>query len=412
MDALEGYAFGQSPEKVHQRVAGDSSEIYLDMADPDNRVIRISGGKWEIAYESPYKFRRTELTAPLPEPKRGGEIDRLWKHVNVFPEDRGVLIGVAIDALIRPNTAKPILIFHGEHGSAKTATAKRFRSLVDPSSADMHLPPRDVGQLLVKAAGGWLMAFDNVSSLSSDVSDILCALATGAGVTDRTLYTNFDLSVLKFRRSIMLTTIHLDRLRGDFADRVVSIKQPVIDGRTITRETEEDLDSQWPEDWPVILGALLDQAANVQQKLRTLGRQKNPPRMADFAKILVAYDELFGTESLERYREQLMSGLVASIDGDVFTQHLIACRYSTDDSGRASKDILEDIEKRFPELQLTKPKGWPPSPRTVTGILRRQAPSLRQMGWKIEDDEGKNKGNSVRFVIRPPKAADGGESTS
>lgn len=55
MDALEGYAFGQTPEKVHQRVAGDSREVYLDMADADNRVFR----KWSAGKGSDHWLIRS-----------------------------------------------------------------------------------------------------------------------------------------------------------------------------------------------------------------------------------------------------------------------------------------------------------------------------------------------------------------
>ena len=45
---------------------------------------------------------------------------------------------------------------------------------------------------MVSASSGWLMAFDNISSLPDWLSDALCRLSTGGGFSIRQLYTDAD----------------------------------------------------------------------------------------------------------------------------------------------------------------------------------------------------------------------------
>jgi hypothetical protein len=55
-------------------------------------------------------------------------------------------------------------------------------------------------------------------------------------------------------------------------------------------------------------------------------------------------------------------------------------------------------------LKEERPRDWPRTPREVTSILRRYAPGLRQSGWTVEHDDGRNRGNTLRWTLVPPTA--------
>jgi hypothetical protein len=78
-------------------------------------------------------------------------------------------------------------------------------------------------------------------------------------------------------------TINLDRIPDD------------------RRRYEADLARTWADAHPRILGAVLDLAAQVQDVMPNI-ELTNPPRMADFARILAAVDHVLGTQGLARYR--------------------------------------------------------------------------------------------------------------
>jgi hypothetical protein len=71
------------------------------------------------------------------------------------------------------------LVISGEQGSAKTILAKFLKALVDPNAAPARALPREDRELFITANNGHVLAFDNLSSLPSGLSDTLCRVASG-----------------------------------------------------------------------------------------------------------------------------------------------------------------------------------------------------------------------------------------
>jgi hypothetical protein len=136
---LEGYAAQEPARPLHLRVAASAGVVYIDMADHADRVIIVSGGSWRIDGTAPVVFRRTALTAPMPEPSSNGNLELLWKYVNVDERDRPILLAVLVAALIQPDAPHVILGLLAEHGSAKSTTTRHLVSLVDPSIAPLRM---------------------------------------------------------------------------------------------------------------------------------------------------------------------------------------------------------------------------------------------------------------------------------
>ena len=158
----------------------------------------------------------------------------------------------------------------------------------------------------------------------------------------------------------------------------------------------------WLADQPVILGGLLDLAAMVHQKLPEMPRQPLP-RMADFGKVLLAVDEITGSDGMSHYRGRLKRVLADSAVNDPFIGHLVDARYDTGADGKTSAQILTAIEHERIEktLNLPAPEEWPRAARTVTTLLRHNEVSLRSMGWEIDNDAGKQP-EQRRQVVHPP----------
>lgn len=404
MNVLEGKAFNEKPTQLHVRVAGDRKAIYIDMADKENRVIRLSAGKWDIVTECPYTFRRTQNTGAMEEPQRGGKLGRLFRYLHVAKEDRKLVIGILVDALINPSTAKPITHFCGEHGTAKSGSTTCLASLIDPTVLPHHGPPKDLITWATTAASSWVVALDNISSVPDWLSDAMCRTATGSGLSRRSLYTDDDLSILVFRRAIVMNGIALDKVRGDFADRLVSFELQVIPEEH--RLSEEEIAEQWPKDAPRVLGAVLDIAAEVQLALPRLEPQPLP-RMADFARVLACLDKLKNSNSLTLYRSRVSSALSDTIGDHPFIAFLVDKRYSTPNSGATSSAIRKELDSRYPISP--RPSEWPKSPKSVTALLKRNAPGLRAAGWSVEDDNAQNESKVTRWFISPPPTKEDGE---
>lgn len=394
MSTLEGMARREPPTPLNLRVAGDDKAIHIDMADEHNRVIEICGGTWRIIDSSPHKFRRTEVTAPLAEPVRGGDLGKLWRFQNIAKEDRPLMVAILVDALVQPTTPKPVTGLQAEHGCAKTSCARTMMSLVDPSTTgEPDGPPRNEDQWILIANASWVVALDNLSRVVEWLSDAICRASTGAGDKKRKLYTDDSLTVHHFKRSVILTGIDMGGLRGDLTDRMVPIELM----RITRRLDERTLKAEWERHRADIFGGLLDLAAQVHAKLPEL-HVESLPRMADFGRVLACVDKIAGTDGVARYMERTQRAMADSATSDPFIEQLLEMRYDSGPYGDTAADIMTAAKLR----RGTVPRNWPDNARNATARLRRNAPSLRSMGWTVEDDGGKNKNGITRWTITPP----------
>jgi len=390
---LEGFATRETPRRVYLRAGDSDGAVYLDMGDPDCHVIEIRGGSWRLTNTAPVLFRRTKLTGTLPAPQ-AGDLSKLWEFVGVAEADRPLVVAWLIAALVQIDVPHPILGLLAEQGATKSTVTRVLVSLVDPSAVPLRQPPRDIDGWTTAAAASWVVALDNLSgTVPERLSDCLCRASTGDGSVKRALYTDSDVAVTSFRRCVIVNGVDLIVDKGDLAERVLPVELP----RVTKRRSEDDVNTEWEKARPGVFGALLDLAAKVHHRLPTV-TVNDLPRMADFAKLLAAVDELLDTDGLARYRERAQRSAVDTLDAPLVAELVAAGKAFEDTSGSELLDALtpKDTEWR-------RPRGWPRNGRAVTGLLTRHAPALRALGWHVEHDQAANHDKVTRWTITPPK---------
>src|SRR5690606_27831610 len=188
------------------------------------------------------------------------------------------------------------------------------------------------------------------------------------------------LSVLQFRRVLLLTSIDTGSLRGDLADRMLTIElHPIPDHlRRTDRQVAQDYEAAQPR----ILGGLFDLAAEMLAALPGARRRLTArPRMADFAEILAALDEVNGTNALKTYldaRDQIAADLIE--DDPVASAVRDIARERGGWRGEVAQ-LFEQVDARAPAMR---PRWWPKTAGTFSGYLNRAAPALRKVGIEIE----------------------------
>jgi len=395
---LQGEAEQTDPVTLYQRVARHDGALWLDLGDQTGRAVRIAGGRWTVEESAPVLFRRTALNSALPAPVAGGDLDELWSWLNVTKEDRPLLAAWLV-AVLFDSIPHPVLGLFGEQGTGKTTAEKVLVSILDPSPVPTRKPPKDADSWVTAASGSWVVGLDNLSHVPDWLSDSLCRAVTGDGDVRRQLYADNQLVVFAFRRCLVVTGIDLGALNGDLADRMLTISLDVIDDAN--RMDEEQLWPRWGEAHPRIVGAVMDLAASVHAMLPSVSLARKP-RMADFAKILHAVDQVLGTAGLERYMaaQQAMAG--EALTGDQFVTAM--AEKIADEPGATftgtSKELLHLVSPT--DEKWRPPKGWPVTARSVTTKLNRQAPVMRKAGWVVTNDGGANHDNAVRWTITPP----------
>jgi hypothetical protein len=298
-------------------------------------------------------------------------------------------------AAVLPNTPHPVLLLRGEQGVGKSTAAKALGELVDPTAAPLRAAPRDIEQWAVAASSSWLVALDNLSGMPGWLSDALCRAVTGEGLVRRRLYSDDDVTVLTFRRVLILTAIDAGALRGDLTDRLLSVDLEPIDDTA--RRTDDELARRRSHQLPQLLGSLYDLVAEVLGVLPSI-HLRALPRMADFAKVLAAVDQLRprdGPSPMDLYRRQALDLARDVVEGDPFAQ---AVRLLADARGtwRGTADQLRLAVSQPSPL----PRSWPASPRAVGGALRRAAPGLRAVGITIKHDRTPGSGSQREIILR------------
>ncbi len=87
--------------------------------------------------------------SPLPLPVEGGSLSDLREFVNLKDDFDWVLLTAWLLAALRPTGPYPVLVLHGEQGTAKSTTSRVLRHLLDPNEASLRTQPRDERDLMI-----------------------------------------------------------------------------------------------------------------------------------------------------------------------------------------------------------------------------------------------------------------------
>lgn len=396
---------------VFLRVGQHDGTIYLDLCDDEWRAVEIRPEGWRIVSGPPVRFRRTSSMLPLPVPV-SGNLDDLRRFVNVSDDDAWrLLVGWMVYAF-SPDGPYPVLVLHGEQGSAKSTAERLFRSLIDPSSSPLRATPKDHDDLMVACVNGWVIALDNLSTVQDWLSDALCRVATGSGLSKRMLYTDSDETVLNACRPVMLNGINELATRGDLLDRSVLVDLEPIPPQE--RRTERHLWAEFERVRPGILGALLD-AVVAALRNRQGVRLDRLPRMADFAVWVTAAEESLGWEPgafLTTYEANRRSGHDLALDASMIGAPIRAFMARHEEWTGTAAELREELAVLADERSV-RSKFWPGNAWAMSNALNRHAPNLRAVGVEVERAR-KHGGSRDRLITlrRVRDAGDAGDETA
>ena len=382
LDLLEAQAqFDCLERTVHTRIAKHAGHIYLDLADEHWRAVEIGPDGWRVIGCPPVRFRRPPGMLPLRMPEQGGSIEELNSLLNLASRDDLVLVVAWLLAALRAHGPYPLLAISGEQGSAKTVLSKLLKALIDPNDAPVRALSREERELMIAANNGYLLAFDNLSSLPTWLSDALCRLASGGSFAVRQLYTDDEEVLFQAARPILLNGIEEVISRPDLGDRAIFLTLTPI--RDVQRRPETELWREFELVRPRILGALLDA---VVYGLRGLGclQLDRLPRMADFALWATACETaLWPAGTFARaYAANRRAAIESIIEADPIAtcvRAIMADRRVW--TGRASDLLRLCAESARSETSMG--ATWARNPRALAGRLRRAQTFLRTLGIEI-----------------------------
>ncbi|MER2510882.1 MAG: hypothetical protein ABTQ25_00400 [Nitrosomonas ureae] len=392
--ALSGIAkFEGEQRQINLRVANHGGGNYIFLADEQLRTVEVLPAGWRIIEEPPVKFWKPSSMQPLPIPRQNGDIDLMWKFINVKEVDRPLLTAWILESY-RSETPKPVLSLYGTQGSAKSSTQDKVRQLIDNSAVNLRSAPKSVQDIFVGAGCNWLISYENLSHLSAPIQDAFCTLATGGGFAARALYSDDEESVIEAKRPIILNSIPPVITAQDLTDRAICLELP-----RISYKEEVSLEKEWQAAMPSIFGGLLDLFVKTLKQMPKV-KLTNPPRMADFTRLGEAMMQAQGEpagEFTKLYRANLNEGVSRSMESSPAAVALCELAKKYPEGKEVFHGTIQALLTKLIDYRHDS-ENWPRSARGLGEVLRRQMPALLLMGVLIEISSSRQRIGSERGI--------------
>lgn len=252
---------------------------------------------------------------------------------------------------------------------------------------------------MIAAKNGWCLAYDNLSGIPPWISDALCRLSTGGALSTRELYTDDDEVLLEATRPSVINGIDDLLERADLADRAVMIPLPTISPER--RRPERQIIDAFAAAHPRILGALCDAVA---MALRRVGqvRLETLPRMADVAQWVTAAEPALGIaqgEFVAAFVANRGEAVQIALEADPVAAEVRRLMERTDGWEGSAAQLLADLNRHVSE-RISREKGWPRLPQSLSNRLKRLAPALREIGIEVTFDRVGRGGDRVIRLMR------------
>ena len=396
LNVLEAMAVFKSPEiELWNRIASHDGAFWYDLGN--GKVVKIAAGGWEII-ASPILFRRYAHQQVQVRPVPRGDPRRIFEFLNV-PESNRLLVLVYLISCFVPDIPHPIFYPHGAQGSGKTCLCNLIKKLIDPSSVEAIISPRDVSQLIQMVAHHHICLFDNISALPGWMSDILAQACTGGGFSKRQLYTDDDDIIYQVKRCIGLNGINLLISKPDLMDRAILLTLERIEP---SRRIEEViLWQKFDEERPHILGGIFDTLAKAMGLFPNV-KPSYLQRMADFTRWGFVIAEALGgmgEDFLKSYLKNIKMQNEEVIQSNTLAQAVLAFMNEKDEwSGfvKGAFDLLQiagEPKKKDPT--------FPAHHNKLRKHLERIKTNLLECGVTFTFGESTNQGVPISFRKEP-----------
>ena len=366
--------------QLETRVIRDGKDILYDMGD--GTALRISANGCAEEADHPIGFRRHKGQLRQAKPESGGRIDDVFQVVSMPEPEQQLLYKVTLVTWLVPDIANAVICFYGKDGTAKTCSARFTRHLVDPSEIEDLSFPHDLRELMQQLSHCYCAVYDNVAPLTEEQSNQLCRAVTGSADLKRSLYTNDDDFLRKFRRRVMLTAINFPISKGDLLSRTLRFPCAVPERRM----KESALIERFTEMRPRIFGAILDALSKAIKIVDDI-QIEDASRLADFEHWGCAVAIALGhtkEEFIAALRANMKGHFTAAVRSDPVGR---VVEVAANELGRIKKKPLQMYEFLSGVAQrmgIDEPEcGWPANAQALTNRIGRLKANLEKIGVRI-----------------------------
>jgi hypothetical protein len=396
--------------------------FYYDLTNPKWEIIKIdpNDSDWQIVKGNTLPvFKRYENNCiPQVYPSKEYDEDTFDQFLGLFnfgSRKDVLLFSVYLITLFVPDIPKVILILKGTGGGAKTTAFRMTKEIIDPCSVDTLSFPKQINDLIQMLDHHYVVFFDNICSISDEVSDILCRAVTGSGNIKRALYPNDSDFVYKFRRGIGINGINLVTTKSDFIDRSLILEVKRIDNQK--RRKEDEIQGEFKKLKASVLGYIFSILLKVLKYKKLHPEEKivnnGYPRMADFAEWGELISRTLGYESnefLKAYQENIDRQVDEIIESSPVAEAIVtyinksSSGYWEGTPTSLYKTLTDVIDQEKPDLRRS--SLWPKASNALTSTINDVLHNLKEKGVEVITGERDNRGNRIIKIKKLVKADD------
>ncbi len=382
--------------EVWHRIARIRDGIELALYDSADRRVRVTANGYVVVdRDSGTIFQQRTTALPLPLPSDTPALHRFREYLNVSYENVLLIFAYITYTLCSPKckgSKYVVLVVQGDQGTGKSLLCRLLLWIIDPSALELQAFPSNSKDLPIIISNCHLVAFDNVRSFSSPVSDLLCTASTGGNISSRALYTNDTLHLLPLHGAFILNGIHGFVVQSDLAQRCLTIRTLPIDGQQ--RIPEAELLKNFERDLPDIFAGLLELSSKIMAQLPN-AIVTHPERMIEFSQWIAAMELALGLPQGEvqaTYSRILNeSQLDTLLDNSLASAVIKFVSEQLDQRWRGTPAaLLKELEEGRSPRELNS-QDWPRNPIQLSKRMKSLKASLDSQGVKVEITRGKTR---------------------
>lgn len=310
LNGISSVGNSRNIETIYNRVAMRNDHIYIDMATPDWKILKIGSDGYDIIPfdENCPIFSRFQHQGIISEPVEYMDSNPLEEFAQLLriKDDDKFIYKILQVAYFLEEYPIPIMLITGEHGSAKSTIEKAIINVVDPTHQNLTTLPKDNQDLILRLYTHYMTGFDNISEMTQQQSDILCTAITGGGTEKRKLFTDKDMAILSFKRKVALNGIAPKIDFSDLRDRAIHIETTPITKKITEKKFYRLFNALLPKVRKQIF-ELLSESLSIYGEVEAEfeNNELELPRMADFTIWGECISRCMGNEPLEFHKMYL-----------------------------------------------------------------------------------------------------------
>ena len=322
------------------------------------------------------------------------------KHFN-FKGNEVILFAIyLVSSFLGTGINHPIMSISGQKGSGKSSVIRKYCQIVDPKGIGLGNIPKKEDDISLRISENYVNAFDNLSFLNKQISDLFCKCVTGGTNVRRTLYENNDETTFDLKSIVVLNGIEVLISESDLLDRTIFFHLERLSSDKL--KTEAELDAEFLKDRPVILALCFSilQLAMIDEKPID---KSGTIRLADFYEWAIRISRVFGYEdkqviSLLQKNQEVVNEQALS-ENPLAQVLLIYMEYSQERVSTVT-ELLKVLKKLAVEQQIDV-KLLPKQPNVLSRKLNQIKSNLESKGITYSV---KNKGYSKVITINNSRA--------